>query len=181
MRRDIARIVDALVGSDTPFYRVWQGFLPIPGKPHTMRLEPVYLVTTSTASKTMPTRRAFLIAGAAAGSGILAGLLIGRTTIAAEQGMDPIVSWARSASSEPDGIAELRAHYHGLLHALATAPEDPGLWRSVRLLVDDLESRDAGDDAALIAASLRQGMIARPGRCPDEATLLERLRRLELR
>lgn len=157
------------------------GAIWVPPAHHTMRLEPVYLVTKSTASKAIPTRRAFLIAGIAAGSGILTGLVIGRTTSAAEQGLDPIVQWARSATTEPDGVAELRAHYHGLLHALATAPRDPSLWHSARLLVDDLESRDAGDNAALIAASLRQSLLARPGCCPDEAALLERLRRLESR
>lgn len=146
-----------------------------------MRLEPVYLVAPLPAPKTMPTRRALLIAGAAFAGGTAAGWFGAQLAPApATPPADPIVVWAREAS-RAGRIGELRAHYHGLLHALATAPDDAELWHAVRQLVDDLETRSANDDAPLIATSLRQTLAAYPGACPDEAAVLSRLRALEKR
>ena len=148
-----------------------------------MKLEPVYLVAPEPAPKGITTRRAFLVAGTCFAAGAVSGFALQRSmgTPAPRVPVDPIVRWAREVSRDPARIQELREHYHGFLHAVASAPEDADLWFGFERLVDQLELMPRNPQTAVIAASLRQTLVAYPDRAADRPELVARLRAMEKR
>jgi hypothetical protein len=82
-------------------------------------------------------------------------------------GDDPIVRWARECSQDPGRVRELLEHYQGFLHALASAPEDPLLWRGFGLVVDTLRISDLErEQRIVVATSLRQHLAGQPPLLP---------------
>ncbi|HEB52202.1 MAG TPA: hypothetical protein ENI87_02985 [bacterium] len=136
-----------------------------------MRLEPVYLVAPKPKPPSVPTRRAFLLAGGtlfvglglggacgyAAGSGVLSEL--------EPTGNAELDELRRLAVRAP--IEELMDQAMLFLDLLRNNyPEDPFLWQGAKRIGEELLDNPAAANRRAKALWLRQ-LIDRVGHCPD--------------
>lgn len=125
-----------------------------------MKLQPVYLVAPMPAPKSMPTRRAWLLATGAFAVGAVAGSAcqswLGGDDAApapepepepaAQAALDPMQEWLRKVCDDGTGIEELIRHRLSLYMQLPKWRDDPLLWHGIdRLASVVLETAELAD------------------------------------
>ncbi len=136
-----------------------------------MKLEPVFLLAPRPAPPSMPTRRAFLLAGSTAllgvATGATAGVLATRPPSQSDGTLDAeamrMLRWARELAQPATPIDELVQHAGAMLMVLAEyAPADAEIWRAVDRLARHVTTADRRTDHAALAHHLHVTIASLP-------------------
>lgn len=123
-----------------------------------MKLEPVFLVAPLPAPKSMPTRRAWLLAGGAFVAGTVTGSAcqswFGAQAAAPPPPVDPTHAWLRTLCDDGTPIEELLTNRAFLLLNLPKWSDDPLLWHGIDRLVGAARERSELPDRKRLALEL---------------------------
>jgi hypothetical protein len=148
-----------------------------------MKLEPVYLLAPKPAPKSMPTRRAWLLAGCAFAAGVVGGSAcqswfgVGKPETPPQ--IDPMRDWLQKVCADSTPIEQLLQYRLSLYMQLPKWSDDALLWRGIDRLVAIVMSKADLADRKRVALELL--LFLENADLPDDAAGrwdLESLRRI---
>lgn len=146
-----------------------------------MKLDPVYVVAPERMPRTVPTRRAFLLAGVAgvvgAGGGYGLSQLLGREpkTSPGRTELDPMLRWLLTLCDDSSPIEELIQYRAALLQALPRHKDNSSLWHGLARLAVAAETIPDDRDSRRVAAELLDFLEHGPSE-PDGVMRIDRVR-----